>query len=153
MHTQHRSRLLASCLLALFATSCAGDYTIQLQNDTAGALVPYPVVTSPPPPHREADLASVVAVGSSRSIDPESFNPLFFSELRKISLTLQLSLDLDPPQILGRTMLHVVPPGQEGTDPALQPTQLEEMLFEPTSKNLTFVVAGGEGFPISMVEN
>ncbi|MEM7310800.1 MAG: hypothetical protein AAF682_29285 [Planctomycetota bacterium] len=143
---------LALVCAALSASCNSADYTLTLQNDSAVPLVPYPVVTTPPPPHREADPANTVAAGTSQAIEPTGFNPLYYQASRMLSLTLQLGLDQDPPAVLARVLRHAVEPGQEGADPALQPTLVGEQVFEPTELDLTFVVAPGEGFPISMVE-
>ncbi len=147
---------LASALFAfavLLLSSCAsGDYTIRIFNQTSEPLVPFPVVTTPPPPHREADPSNAVPPDGLGDIVPTGFNPMYYSPARNFSVLLQLGLDDDPPQILGRIFTHVVPPGQEGTDPALQPTLQAEELFEPTKLNLVFIVGAGSPVPLSMIE-
>ena len=145
---------IALALIVALLTSCASaDYTIRLSNDTTAKLIPYPVVTSPPPPHREADPANSVFAGHSKLLDPTGFNPLFYFDGRKVSLTWQFALDENPPTILVRTTQHQVPPGQEGNDPALKPTLVSEELFEPTKKDLNFILSFGTGVLIVLEES
>ena len=139
---------------ALLLGSCASDYTITLRNRANVDMVPYPVVTTPPPPHRAADPANTLAHNQQTDVDPTGFNPLFFHAGSGTSVTFQLSLDTDPPQILIRIMQHQVPPGQEGTDPALQPQLADETLIEPTQLDLVFTIRGmGGGFPVDFSES
>ena len=149
----HAQSILAA-IIALGLMGCSAVYSIQLRNESTATVVPYPVVVDPPPPHREADPQGAVGPGVTASMDPTGFNPLYYAPGRELSLTFQFSLDLEPAQILVRLNSHVVEPGQEGTDAALQPTLVEEMLFEPIGKDLTFVLGTGTAndFPVVMEE-
>lgn len=148
-----RSSNLAAATLGLLLAGCPDDFEVTLRNDSGATLVPYPVVTGPPPPHREADPAGAIAPGNSASIETADFNPLYYTEGRMLSLTVKLGLDQDPAQILVRLLEHQVPPGQELGDPALAPARRSEQLFEPTGTDLTLVVGVGADFPVSLEEN
>lgn len=150
----HPSRVVLSIALVAGLASCAADFTITLRNRSTLAFVPYPVVTDPPPPHREADPANTLGNNAEVSIDPVGFNPLFYNEGTQIGLMLQLALDDDPPAVLVRIFQHSVAPGQEGSDPSAQPQLVDEVLFEPTAENLIFTVRPqGSGFPVEFEEN
>jgi hypothetical protein len=152
-----RARLVVPAILVALAvsvSSCSEDYTVTLVNNGGIDLVPYPVVTSPPPPHREADPANAIPGGSSAPIDPGGFNPLYHHADSELGFIVQLALDDDPAQILVVLHRYTVPPGQEGTDPALQPVKLDEKLFEPTKKNITLTFERqGNAFPVQFSES
>ena len=117
-------------------TSCFTS-SLAIRNETPTALVPYPVVTSPPPPHREADPAASIAPNAEQEIDPEGFNPVYYAGpvdgTKPNGVFLGLALyHQDPPQIQYRIFHYAVAPGQEGTDPALQPTLLREDVLDLT---------------------
>ena len=159
----HRSRLALAGLvtLATLVTSCFSS-GIRLINDTTQPLTPYPVVTDPPPPHREADPAGVVAPAASTALDPNGFNPVFYaaqsvSDQGPNGLALSFALvDGDPKEILVRIMRYAVEPGQEGTDPALQPTVLREDIYEVEDEDLDVLLeekvgdAGGKVWQVSV---
>lgn len=139
--TEMTSLRYAVALAAVLAIGCdSDDYTITLVNDSNTDFVPYPVVTDPPPPHREADTANTLADGQQESFVPSGFNPAYYHAQSKRGFFLQLGLDDDPPQILFKLMQFVVPPGQEGTDPANQPTELYQELYEPQGTEITITV-------------
>ena len=130
----------ALLLLAALLASCgAGDYTLTLRNRTEVDLVPYPVVTTPPPPHREADPANTLAHDSEVQIDTTGFNPLFFHEGSMKGVVIQLGLDDDPAALRVVLFQYQVPPGQEGSDPALQPQELGASVYNPTKLNLSLI--------------
>lgn len=117
--------LLPLCLLA----ACHSDHQIELANKTGVALTYCPVVTDPPPPHRvvsqRVDQPGVVA-----QLDPDDFNPVFWDPVSNLGFAVQMSFDVDPHEILVRVAQYAVPPGQEGTDPAMQPTILADHHYE-----------------------
>lgn len=123
--------MLVAGVLSLLMTSCFTSELILL-NDTSDMLTPYPVVTSPPPPHREADPANELPAGQTRAIDPDGFNPLFYTSAitdpaRANAIHIGLDLyDQTPGQILYRLFHYPVPPDQVGTDPANQPILIKE---------------------------
>lgn len=105
---------------------------IRIANRTEQALVPYPVVTTPPPPHRERDLDQRVPHGCYALIDPLGFNVVYSNELFSITdrsvngFSMQFDTSTSPTGLLYRAMHFRVAPGDEGTDPDLQPWVVEE---------------------------
>ena len=139
---------LRALLPLLLLTSCFTS-ELRISNETMSPMVPYPVVTSPPPPHREADPSSTLGVGDIQTIDTGGFNPLYYASGitdPQIPNALFIGLDLhdaDPPLIQHRLMHYPVPPGQEGTDPALQPIVIVDKVEEVPDKNLIINVFEG----------
>ena len=138
-------------ILGLLATTlsfvgCSFSSKLSLVNETAHPMIPYPVVTDPPPPHREADPGAIVPIQGKRSVPTGGFYPLYYSAgvlnpQRPNALYLGLDFyDDSPPQILYRVMHMSVPPGQEGQDPELQPVVLKEELVTITDVNHVIVV-------------
>lgn len=145
--------IVALGLCAALLTGCAEDFEITLENQTNVGLVPYPVVTVNGAPQRQADPAGTIPAGQSAPIDPTGFNPLYYVEAAGFAVTVQLALDSDPAQVLVRTTKHVVPPGQEGGDPANQPVLLDEALFEPAGKAFALIVQRtATGLPVTFEE-
>jgi len=156
-HTAPCRRALLALLLLPLLMGCpdsAGSGTsLTVVNATQSfSFVPYVVVNTPPPPHREADPAGTLAPGGTYAVDLGGFNPIFFDETRKNGIVLQLDLGGTPSAILVRLFDYQVPPGDEGTDPALQPTLLDERLFEATKSQLTLTIQGGGDFPVKFSE-
>jgi len=136
-----RSLRYAVGLVALLSIACdADDFTITLVNDSNSDLVPYPVVTDPPPPHSEVDAANTLSDGQQTSFVPAGFNPAYYHAESERGFFLQFALEDDPPQILFKLMKFVVPPGQEGNDPANAPTELYQEVFEPQGTEVTITV-------------
>ena len=138
--------LLGTLLLASCQTFTS---TLSLQNETNRDLVPYPVVTTPPPPHRAPDTANTIAPSGRLEIDPEGFNPVFyFGGVGDLGAPNGVFVglgfyDQEPPIIHIRLFHYVVPPGQEGSDPALQPVLLREDFEEVQDENLVIRVIRG----------
>ena len=136
--------LAAAATLCLQACSIDG---IKLRNETQVSLIPYPVVTTPPPPHRESNPAGAIAPGANGKIDPTGFNPLFYSA-QPVALTVANGLHIqftsagdEPQAVMARVFHHVVQPGQEGSDPAQQPVLLHEVFQEVPGGNILITVA------------
>lgn len=156
-----RSRITALVLGLLLASCQTYTSTLFLQNETSVDLVPYPVVTVPAPPHREADPSNTVPPNGRLEIDAEGFNPLFYtSSIVDPAAPNALFVGLafygdDPPLIQIKLMHYVVPPGQEGTDPAKQPVVLRERIEEVNDEDLVIRLIqappGGPGdLPLSV---
>lgn len=134
-------------LLCCF-TSCFTS-ELAIRNETQSQWVPFPVVTSPLPPHREANPAKTILVGKQQAIDPEGFNPIYFaSDVSDPSLPNAIFIGLalhanDPPQIQHKLMHYPVPPGQEGTDPGLQPIVIVDKIHEVPDENTVIRVFEG----------
>lgn len=152
-------RLVSICAAAaLLLPGCAPIKGIFLQNDTGSDLTPYPVVTNPPPPHREADPGSKVPAGGEGKIDPQSFNALYYApgftppgpnpEDVANALNVQLPSDDDDPKfILARTFHYFAEPGQEGTQPDLQPKKLHEIFHEVNSEHVKITLSNDDTVP------
>jgi hypothetical protein len=111
-------------------------FTLALENQTQMPMVPYPVVTNPPPPHRAEDAAGAVAARDRELIDISGFNPAYYQEKTKVGLLIQLALLDEPPVLLVVTYQYKVPPGQAGSDPTKQPIKLAEYFFSPTKEKI-----------------
>lgn len=114
-----------------------------LQNATGKTLTAYPVVTSPPPPHREA--STKIPNLDRYRIDPAGFNPVFYTpgvtDTTKAN-GLYIGLPGDEPfQILYRVFHYRVAPGDEGHDPALQPILLHEAIQDVDDVDQTITVS------------
>ena len=107
---------------------------ITLHNLTATSLVPYPVVVTPPPPHRQRDLAGRIAHGCSGSVDTAGFNLVLTNEIYTGTSANGIFLGFDfesTPSVLQVKVFHYkVAPGAEGNDPALQPVLIKQNVFE-----------------------
>ena len=146
----HSLRRVALLLVAGLC-ACAEDYTVTLVNETDVPLVPYVVVTDPPPPHRAADAAGTIPPGGQASIDPTGFNTIYYAEQPGFGLAIQLSLDATPAEVLVRSMRHQVPPGDEAGDPLKAPMVLLDQHFEPQSTNFALIVRRTlEGLPVAL---
>ena len=147
---------LAVPLLALLAVLCgcpSDTYTLTLANSTQSDLVPYPVVTTPPPPHREPDAANTLAHNDSTLVDVDGFNPLYYSPELKIGVVIQMDLLGEPPQLFVRAFDYAVAPDQV-TDEASQVTLREEMAFEITKTQLELNIGRTtNGFPVTFTES
>jgi len=109
----------------------AWPYAVILRNLTQKHLEAYPVVVDPPPPHRERVAALDVPGLGERALDPNGFNPVYYTQGvqnpdKPNGIFLGFALEFPPRAIQYRIFHHVVPPGQEGVDPDLQPTMLGE---------------------------
>jgi len=152
--SSNRALLAAACLLA----ACATDHKLYLKNNTGVPLTYCPVVTQPPPPHRTVS-SQVVAATGHFEIDIDGFNPVFWDPVSKLGVQVQMALADDPALILAVVLQYKVPPGAEGTDPALQPVALHEYPYEVDTEDdrYTIVVRAGaisdQGLPVTFVEN
>ena len=140
-------RSLALVFVLTLTCGCF-DARLGLRNDTPDLLVPYPVVTNPPPPHRmQAD--SPVFSGQLVEIDIEGFNPLFFAPYitdpnRPNAVFVGLALATDDPPLLQWQLLHYAfPPDQVGSDPAKQPVVLRAETVEVPNEDLVLRVSEG----------
>jgi len=141
----------AAALAALLALLCgcpSETYTLTLVNSTQAPLVPYPVVTDPPPPHREADPAGTLAHGDSAAIDVDAFNPLYYGPESGLAVLVQMDLRPEDGELLVRVLEYQVPP-DEVTDEAAQVTLIEENVFAVTGTTLELDVGrSADGFPV-----
>lgn len=87
------------------------------------------VVTDPPPPHRVVT-KDTVADGVRYDIAPDDFDPMFYDPVSKLSVAILFDWTQQFPIVLARVMRHVVPPGEQGTDPGKQPKLVKEYPFE-----------------------
>ena len=154
---QRLANLLLLVALSSIVVACATDHALVLKNNTSVPLTYCPVEVTPPPPHREVS-STVLQPPLRFPIDVEGFNPLFWDPVSNLSVTVQIALADDPPMILAVVYQHVVPPGQEGSDPALQPIKQAEYSFEvdPDDEKMKVVVRAGAisaGMPIMIVED
>ena len=71
MISTHTNRVPISCMILALLTmaGCPFSSKLTLRNETGMTLTPYPVVTTPPPPHREADSANQIPTNGSAEID------------------------------------------------------------------------------------
>lgn len=138
---------LASLVLALTClASCSYDSILRLRNETGDDLVPYPVVTTPPPPHREALPAGTVPHQGEAVLDTKGFNPVYFQEgvvdldeANGLYLGFDL-IDADPLLIQYKVFHYKVPPGTDGGDPTKQPILLHQGFEEVEDLDLTILV-------------
>lgn len=128
-------------VIAALAAGCSShDLVISLDNQTTVDLVPYPVVTAPPPPHRESDPANTLPAGSQVVLNHNGFNPLYYHADSKRGVVIQFDLASTPAQLFVRGFHYQVEPGKEGNDPALQPTSFMDWLFEISKDNVTLTL-------------
>ena len=142
-----RRGLFAAAVASVLIAGC-NDFssTLRLRNLTPHTLTPYPVVTEPPPPHREPNANGVVPQGGTSPIDPAGFNPVFYAPgvtepgvANGVYLGLSL-MESDPLRIQYRVFHYVVPPGQTGQDPGLQPLLLHEGVVDVPDADVTITV-------------
>ena len=144
--------LLLCAVLALSVTSCDFTSDLTFRNVTGQTLTPYPVVTTPPPPHREADSAANISPGGTASIDPLGFNPVYYAAgitdpTQANGVYLGLDLDDAAPFMIQFKVFHYrVPPGQAGHDPDKQPILLHTGVQEIIDVDHTITVSR---FPIA----
>ena len=142
-------RMLVLCAVAAVVLAAGCDFTsnITLRNRTSGVLTPYPVVTDPPPPHREADTANNIPETGAASIDPNGFNPVYYmagvaDPAKANGVYIGLDLDgADPMMIQYKVFHYRVPPGEAGHDPAKQPILLKSGVQEVEDVNLRITVS------------
>lgn len=149
----HRSLALALVLFGLGA--CASSYTVGLRNDTGADLTFCPVVTDPPPPHRIVSTRSI-ADGVREEIVADEFNPVYWDPISNLGILIQFDLEGDPAAVLVRVLQYVVPPGSEGSDPALQPTFVQEFFLDvDTSKKNIGITAGpiSQDIPVDFTQS
>ena len=137
--------LLLPTLALLVLPSCFSS-GLRLRNQSGSELVPYPVVTDPPPPHRVADPGNAVPHNSATALDPQGFNPVFYTggitdDSKANTLQLQFALDQEPYSILARTLHSHVAPDQETNDPSLQPILLHEVFAEIENRDYRIIVS------------
>lgn len=146
--------VIAAALTLLPLLSCAGDWELRVQNSTGANLEYCPVVPDPPPPHREC--TRELLDGETAEIDTEDFNPVLWDPVSMLGIYVQMALGDDPPMIQVRVAELKVPPGQEGNDPANQPTILASYPFEgdPDETKEILVRAGptANQIPISITQ-
>ena len=78
--------------------------------------------------------AAIAGLGE-RTLDPNSFNPTYYTEgvqspTKPNGIYIGFDLEFSPRFILYRIFHFVVPPGQEGQDPQLQPKLLNQEAVE-----------------------
>ena len=112
---------MAVALALCAATSCQN--TVSLRNQTGVVLTYCPVVTTPPPPHRECS-GTTLDDGQRVEIDTGGFNALYWDPISKLGFIIQLDTTSTPKHILVRVFQHQVPPGEEG--PGTLPTSVNE---------------------------
>ena len=123
-------------------------WNLTLQNDIGRAITPYPVVTTPPPPHRVADPSNAIGVGASGTVDVAGFNPVYiYPPLPQIAgqpngFIVQLDLESPDPTILVISYQYKVPPGEEQGDPANQPVAIAQFPFTGLEEGSYELVAG-----------
>ena len=158
MASTRMNRLSISCMTlgVLTMAGCPFSSKLTLRNETGVTLTPYPVVTTPPPPHREADSANQIPTNGSAEIDTRGFNPVYYvpgiSDVNRangVYIGLQLDGDDDPFLIQYKVFHYKVPPGQAGHDPAKQPILLHSGVQEVTDVDhgITIKGAGPVGPP------
>jgi len=124
---------------------------VVLENAPDGVrLAYYPVVVDPPPARRARDpRGRAVGPGEAFEIDPLGFAPLFLAEgegdsPERRGLTVELVIRRGVHAARCTVERFRVPPGREGSDPALAPERLAEHAFEPDpGGGDTLVVAVG----------
>ena len=121
--------------LLLFLVALCGcasdDYAILLVNDTLTEFEAWPVVTGNGPPARQHVVANDIAPGASRSLDVDSFNPLFYaptSDYQKNTLFLGFGFGDDPAVVQYQVLHYTVPLDQLGGG-ASQPLVLDSQLI------------------------
>ncbi len=107
---------------------------MRFHNRTGTDLIPYPVVTSPPPPHRERDVDGRIPRNCSATVDSEGFNLVLTNEDYGGSGTNGVFLGFDtstsPLTVLVRRLRYKVAPGQEGSNSSLQPEVIQDEVVE-----------------------
>ena len=151
------TRTIALLVAAVLVTGCATDHIVTLRNNTGAPLTYCPVVTDPPPPHREVS-NTIIDPGLRTEIDVDGFNPLYWDPGSNLSVLVQLALTDDPPMLLAVILQHQVPPGQEGNDPALQPVKQAEYPYvvDTAGDEMNVVIRAGaiaSGIPVTFDEN
>jgi hypothetical protein len=135
MAAQNKTRPSVTCaVLAAAMATTAGCFesNLTLRNGTGRTLTPYPVVSDPAPPHREADPAGNIENYGSASIDPFGFNPIYYvpgidDEDQPNGVYLGLDLEGAAPWHIQYKIFHYkVPPGEAGKDPDKQPILLNQ---------------------------
>ena len=140
-------RTLLALAVLLSLSSCFSS-RLGLRNETTAPLVPYPVVTDPPPPHREQG-SPILLPGQITEIDIEGFNPLFYAQsvtdpARPNAVFVGLALYAEEPPLLQWRLLHYpVPPDAVGANSAQQPTVLREEAMEVPDEDLVLRVVEG----------
>ena len=145
IETPRRWFLFCAALAGWMTMGCAFSSGLEIRNLTGRTLTPYPLRTTPPPPRREADPTNDIVGGGIASIDPLGFNPVYYNanitELdRTNGLFLGLQLDDEPYRIQFKLFHYRVPPGEAGTDPALQPILLHQGIEDVSDENLRIIV-------------
>lgn len=135
MADQNTTRLFVACaVLAAAMATTAGCFesNLTLRNVTGHTLTPYPVVSDPPPLHREADTAGDIENHGSASINPFGFNPVYYvpgidDEDQPNGVYIGLDLDGAAPWYIQYKIFHYkVPPGEAAKDPDKQPILLDQ---------------------------
>lgn len=141
-------RMFLSCavLTGAITAGCEFSSNITLKNRTMKTLTPYPVKSTPPPPHREADPTNNILQGHTAAIDPHGFNPVYYASgvtdpNDANGVYIGLDLDDDPMMIQYKVFHYKVPPGEAGTDPAKQPILLKQGVKEVADVDLRITVA------------
>ncbi len=115
----------------------AWPHAIFMKNSTNRHMEAYNVVTNPPPPHREHDPSLDIPPQTQGTIDPNGFNVVYYvpsiqSPNKPNGLFVGFALDDDPALIQYKVMRYQVAPGQEGNDPAKQPSVVAQGIVEVT---------------------
>jgi hypothetical protein len=119
-------------------------WTLTLRNETGQTLTFYDVNSTPPP----ARLPSgTVLDHETFNIDPAGFNPVFAWD-DGISMTgtepngfyIGMDLSTDPGQIQYKRFHYKVTPGTPGTDPTLQPVEIDQFVATVAEGDIIIVV-------------
>lgn len=126
---------LVALATALSLAACTGSgYALTLQNDS-GVPLHIAAVVADPPPQRWVVTSETIANGARYDISNDARDPLFYDPVSKLSVAILFDWSQQFPIVLTRVMKHVVPPGEEGSDPREQPKLLLETPFEVNTQS------------------
>lgn len=150
-----RFALTLALVLPFLLGSCASSYKTALKNNSGAPLTYCPVEPNPPPPKRVVS-NQIVTPPERFAFPADGFNPVFWDPVSGLAAQIQLSLDIDPPEILVRVLDYQVPPGQEGSDPATWPLPIQDyyMELDPSLKIITVRVGLiADQMPVEIVQS